>query len=247
VLPLPLPVRITLAWLAEQLQKAGRTIRCGELQAELGELFRTDAKGEAGRVVLGGWCCEGGTPPSSARWFSLELGPLEAPWLFRDGNASPTIAAAELLATKVAVQLFVAPGRFRRGQVRMVGTTDNLGNCFIVRRMMSTKMPVSAVLMQLASDLQAAGLWLDLQWTPRELNSEADALTNQAFDGFNPELRVPLTWEDVKLDVVSQLLETEARFREEVASLRARKAMLPTAKAKFRKRRIKSVWGLIAA
>ena len=108
-LPIPLPVRLVLSWIARQLRAGYRYQAPADRDDGPVELFRTDAKGEEGKVVLGGWRCDQGGP-GTADWFSLEVSPIQAPWLFRNGMASPVIAAAELLATLVAVQLFVGPG-----------------------------------------------------------------------------------------------------------------------------------------
>ena len=50
---------------------------------------------------------------------------------------------------------------------------------------MTTKQPLAAVLMQLATELSYRGMWLDLRWTPGELNTEADDITNEIYDKFD--------------------------------------------------------------
>ena len=114
------------------------------------------------------------------------MSPAEAPWLFRGSNSSATISASELLATKLSVQLFAPRGPLGQGVVKLTGGTDNQGNAYIVQKMLTTKMPVAAILMQLATDLHQAGLWLELNWLPREENTEADALTNGDSVGLIP-------------------------------------------------------------
>jgi len=244
VLPLPSVVRLTLTWLVDQLRAGGRVVVCGQPLASMGELFRADAKGEDNLVVLGGWCCQGGHGTKEARWFSLEVTPAEAPWLFRGANASATISASELLATKLSVPLFAPRGPLRQGVVKLTGGTDNQGNTYIVQKMLTTKMPVAAVLMQLATDLHQAGLWLELNWLPREENTEADALTNGDFSGFDPQLRVPVSWAEVDLGVVQKLLTAEAEFREKLGEHKAaRRQGVPEGPARKRKRG-RSTWGV---
>ena len=51
--------------------------------------------------------------------------------------------------------------------------------------------------MELTSQLAARGLWLNLSWHPRELNKEADDLTNEVFTRFDQSLRVPICFEDI--------------------------------------------------
>ena len=107
----------TLGW--RQLAKRGswafgfelhfhqvRKVPCGLMkELELGELFRTGAKCEPGRVVLGGWLIGSRADPSKASWFSLTLTPAEAPWLFRgpDQESSWASTSAELLGSLVAL------------------------------------------------------------------------------------------------------------------------------------------------
>jgi hypothetical protein len=51
---------------------------------------------------------------------------------------------------------------------------------------MATKYPLCLVVMELAAAMEAKGLVFDAAWSPREWNVEADALTNQRFEGFDP-------------------------------------------------------------
>jgi hypothetical protein len=68
------------------------------------QVFRTDAKCEQGRVVLGGW--ETRDPPHLARWFSLEVTPGQAPYLFNEkGETQWASTSAELLATLAALHV----------------------------------------------------------------------------------------------------------------------------------------------
>ena len=48
-----------------------------------GEIFRVDAKADAGVVCIGGWESSfDGCPPNKARWFSLRLTRTNAPWIY---------------------------------------------------------------------------------------------------------------------------------------------------------------------
>ena len=236
-LPPPESVRLVLAWLADQLGQGRRHITCSRPHVDLGELFRTDAKGERGRLVIGGWKCQGGAPPGASPWFSLAITEADAPWAFRDGEASRTIAAGELLATLVAVRLFAPADGSGRASYTLSGTTDNLGNCYVIKRLMTTKRPLGPLVMQLASDLYERQLWLSLRWTPRERNAEADALTNEDFARFDPGLRVPLKWEDVRLPVAQKLFDTEAAFAAALTEARAQKAEIVAAATTTRRRK----------
>ena len=211
---------MVLRWLAAQLESGRRAVDCQLKPKDLGELFRTDAKGEQGRLVIGGWKCLGGVDPAHAEWFSLEIREAEAPWLFRAGDASRTIATGELLATLVAVRLFAPSGASHRAAFRMTGTTDNLGNAYVVRKLLSTKRPLGPLLMQLTSDLYDRQLWLDLRWVSRDSNVEADALTNGDFTAFDLSKRVPLTWSQVALPIAQALMAADAEFTAALEELR---------------------------
>ena len=63
---------------------------------------------------------------------------------------------------------------------------------------MSTKPPLSAVVMELSEQLEARGSWLKLAWVPRQQNEEADALSNEQFDGFDMDKRIHLSPKDVE-------------------------------------------------
>ena len=62
----------------------------------------------------------------------------------------------------------------------------------LVKKAMTTKYPSSLVLLQLAEELAAKRCDLSLTWIRRDLNQLADDLTNEKFDSFDPEFRVPL-------------------------------------------------------
>ena len=222
-LPPPASVRLVLRWLAGQLGSGRRTVDCRSSPVDLGELFRTDAKGEAGRLVIGGWKSLGGTPACAAEWFSLAISEAEAPWLFRDGDASRTIAAGELLATLVALRLFSPTGGHHRASFRLTGVTDNQGNSFVVRKLLSTKRPLGPLLMELTTELYRRQTWLDLTWASRTENVEADALTNEDFRGFDPALRRELRWEQVSLPIATELMSAEPEFAAALEELRGAK------------------------
>eukprot|EP00971_Amphidinium_carterae_P312456 6210039-Amphidinium_carterae.1 len=71
---------------------------------ELGGIFRTDATGDDGRIVLGGWRSADGML-ELAKWFSIEVKEGDTPWLFKGSQGHRTIASGELLATLVGCQV----------------------------------------------------------------------------------------------------------------------------------------------
>ena len=72
---------------------------------------------------------------------------------------------------------------------------------------MSTKFPLSAVVMELSEQLEARGSWLKLAWVPRQQNEEADASSNEQFDGFDMDKRIHLIPKDVEWITLPKMLE----------------------------------------
>ncbi len=143
-------------------------------------------------------------------------------WLFAEGHGSLTIAASELLGSLVSVLLFVPSTPAAFGRTEVSGTTDKQGNSYIVRKLLTTKFPGAAVLMQLASVLSARCLWLDLERADRTLNTEADALTNGDYSLFDPLRRIHIKWEGVMEDhfsLLSQLVALIPLFLEDHSAL----------------------------
>ena len=249
ILPVPGLVQLVLHFLVEQLEKGKRMTSCRLPTADLGELFRTDSKGTEDRVVLGGWEVAGSTPPGKARWFSTTLRQEDAFWLFERGHASRTIASSELLATLIAVFLFIPlptpEAAVSRGLMKCSAGTDNKGNMFVVNKMLTTKLPLSAVLMQLAVALAARNLWLDVAWIPRESNVEADSLTNDDFSAFDPALRIPVIWEELPTEVMASALAFAQGFQVDLLEAKAKRlaeAPLPPGRKKRKTRFDKSPW-----
>ena len=246
-LPVPPMILLTLTWLMNQLRSGRRTCSGRAPSASLGEIFRTDAKGEADYVVIGGWESRGNTKPSEARWFSLRIPAEDAQWLFERGHGSRTIASSELLGTLVALHLFVPkvdPGTTSSGSFTCSGLTDNQGNAYVVQKLLTTKYPLAAVLMQLSSELAARNLWLDLQWTPRENNKEADALTNEQFDGFDMTKRMHVELCDLPTDVMADLLLQGRTFLLDIEHRKEELKNSGNTRHRKRKRQGKTPWGV---
>ena len=133
------------------------------------------------------------------------------PLVFPRG-APPSRASAglELVATVACVALSGPPltgGRKaplgpRKDTLRLAGAfTDNKGNAYAAARFHSAKPPLSCIVMALATQLEARGPWMVLHWTPRELNTLADQLTNEDFTGFDPKLRVETSFSTLRSKV----------------------------------------------
>ena len=116
----------------------------------------------------------------------------------------------ELLATTVGVAIFGNELRQLAdadGMVRVTGQTDSQVSANVVARGMSSSFPLCCVAMELATRLEASRLQLDLDWVPRELNQEADDLSNGILDKFDPELRVPVDLGMVQWQMLDRLMK----------------------------------------
>eukprot|EP00435_Cladocopium_sp_Y103_P011931 s1588_g3.t1 len=123
-----------------------RKVPCALGELHMGELFRTDAKCEDGRGVLGGWTIPRSGKPFQASWFSVEIGPKQAPWLFRgeEQASSWASASAELLASLVALKVFEFPKPALGDQstthvLKCGGGIDNKAASSLVQKRLSTK------------------------------------------------------------------------------------------------------------
>ena len=153
--------------------------------------FFTDAKAEAGRAWIGGFLEP--VPGCQGPWLSLEVQQSWAPWAFAKGDPNKVIAALELLATLVAVKLWVPESTAKKTtKVAIRGYTGNKSNEALLKKAMTTKFPSTLVLMETAEELSAKNCELQLQWIRRDLNQLADDLTNENFASFDPEFRVKL-------------------------------------------------------
>ena len=89
---------------------------------------------------------------------------------------------------------------------------------------MSSKFPLVVILGELAAQLKARGMVLDLEWAPRDQNEEADALTNRDFSAFSPALRIDVKIEDLKWLVLDDLLKSADQLYQEVRAMREKSA-----------------------
>ena len=102
------------------------------------------------------------------------------------------------------------------GELVVQGFTDSLVNTHVIDHYMSTAFPLSVVLMELAVQLGELGTTLQLGWTPREQNEEADALTNLDFTLFNPDLRVRLELDELGFKVIPKIMEAATQLDSEI-------------------------------
>ena len=206
----PRLVKLVLIFLKRQFEGSGFLYSALRPLSTGKELFRTDAKCADRLVVLGGVELETG------RWFSLRLGPEQAPFFFKpNGESQWASAPAELLATLAALVAFdhlVGNSRRQELGITLVAGTDNQSNESLMAKASTTRWPLVLVNMQLSEKLMAAGVKLVLRWRPRDQNVLADELTNENFANVEADKRVPLTLEDLKLDWLFELWKQRGDF-----------------------------------
>ena len=213
----PDAVRILLEYVVGETEGMSmskpRRLKAGSVEA-----FRVDAKAEGECIVIGGWEVCGDISVDKARWFSVTLNRKNAPWAYVKGEPFRSIATLELCAVLVATMLF---GRKlvetdRKNVITLSASTDNLGNTYVLRHFMSCKFPLSIVVMELAAQLHGMGMEMDLNWIPRGQNTEADALTNQEFQGFDQALRIKVEFGDLKFMILDKLMTLAGELDSEV-------------------------------
>ena len=126
---------------------------------------RVDAQASADRTGIGGWYPHvdqsGQVNVKLSKWFSLEITRDEWPWVF-EKSSKPALIISTLEALAVVVALKVYYGetpRSNRSSIRIVPTTtDNRGNGAALNKLMTTKYPASAVLMELAAYSKKDGI-----------------------------------------------------------------------------------------
>ena len=145
-------------------------------------------------------------------WFSLEITREDFPWVFEKGNRpSLIISTLEALALLVALKIKFAqepdPNEMRVLVVPSI--TDNRGNGAVLNKLMSTRFPSSAVLMELASFMKHRGMRAIVEWAPRECNREADMLANGDTSLFDPERRIHVAAGTLVWNVLPEALKAE--------------------------------------
>ena len=231
LLRIPTMLRTILWFLADRTRDGGSLQEPPPLRDGEGDdvIFYTDAKATECGAWIGGFLQA--KDGSIAEWFSEEVKTEWAPWLFIRGDPKRVIAALEMLATLIAARLWARGlSKGGRGKCWIKGSTDNLSNAYAVSKWMSTKYPLTVLIMELSETLRTRDCELCLEWVPREKNQLADDLTNEKFDHFPMELRVRLVGGDTKWLVLDSLLKKAQEFHEELAKERKRKSPVSTPK-----------------
>lgn len=216
LLRVPWVVLVVMRWITRKLEQGQRLeeVKRRPLETPGGWKIWTDAKATEEDAWIGGWL-QVGSDTKKCPWFSEKVEAWMAPWLrVKKGNPKRVIAALELLATLVAIKLWLKDDGGRL-QMHTEAFTDNKGNEFILKKGMSTKFPIALLVIEVGETLRKRSATADLKWVRRDDNQRADDLTNEEFKEFCEERRVRVTRENCKWEVLDELLpESEQLFRE---------------------------------
>ena len=189
----PAYVSFFLNYLAKQIEEC-RHSSCSEELLSSFVVPRVDAQASVSRTGIGGWLPhvlpDGTIDVWTSQWFSLEIKEKDFPWVFeKSGKPALIISTLEALAVLVSLKIFVSKGSHEhRSRVQVAPTwTDNRGNGSALNKLMTTKFPSSALLMEMAAYLKKNSIRASVQWAPRTANREADALANGRTEDFAPE------------------------------------------------------------
>ena len=236
---LPWGVKFILHWIAQRLKEDGRVMIVPELPIAGRELFRSDAKAENGRAFVGGWDLSKSQNPKEAKWWYLEVLETDFPWAFAKANdPNRVIATLELLGTLISIMLFdYSEETLKKSRCTITGETDNQGISLAMRKFMSTKWPLSGLLIELSEQLRQRNIELHLDWLPREKNCEADAITNQDFTSFSAELRIHFDPTDLRWIVLERAMGWAKQIYDDSESRKQKRKAGKFVSAKIWKRR----------
>lgn len=225
--PLPLALIVLLRWLAQKIT-ASPKVPLRPICTYSDTVYWTDAKAEGMTVVVAGYERTSiGADTRSCRWFAYTLTPQNAAWAFiKEKQAFRVIAALELYASLLCLLLFL-PQEQQSATMGIVltGMTDNKSNTSLVAKAMSSKFPLYIVLIEFTEQLLAKGVSLELKWTPREHNQDADDLTNSKQDNFSQDLRIDTPLEELPWKVLPELMRTATDLYKDIKSSKEQKLL----------------------
>jgi hypothetical protein len=239
----PWAICFILLYLANRFEKGDRLMPPPRTRSEMGVVFKTDARADEDGAWVGGWEPHPSGDTRRSRWFAVKVTEDWASWAFVKKNPQRVIAALELLGTLLGVILF--SDRWQKGSKGcMIGQaiTDNKGNSFIVAKQMSTKYPITLLLMELTEWLRELDVALDLKWVPRDQNTEADALSNMDLKDFNEELRMQISPKEIQWKILDELLISSAELYGLIVEAKQNKQVSPPTHKRTRKVKLLDDW-----
>ena len=123
----------------------------------------------------------------------------------------------------------------------------NRGNGAALKKLMSTKYPSSALLMEMSSFVKKSKLKALVVWAPRDSNTEADACANGVTADSNPDLEMRVDVENLSWCNLCDALLTGRQAEEAFKSAKEQGRLADRAKKERRKRledrlRMKDPW-----
>eukprot|EP00438_Fugacium_kawagutii_P035385 Skav201844 [mRNA] locus=scaffold484:280511:282334:- [translate_table: standard] len=244
LLRIPWVVLMVMKWIVEKMRSGLRMEKVRREDQRKTKRIRvwTDAKATEDQAWIGGWI-EEDEDSKKCEWFSEEVVPWMAPWLKIKGrNPKRVIAALEMLATLVAVKIWIrkAGGDMN---VRAEAFTDNRGNEFILQKGMTTKFPIALLVIEMSETLRSEEATAGLTWIRREDNQKADDLTNMEFKHFSEERRIRVTEEKCEWLVLKDLLPKSEELYREIQEFKDRKKLEKAAKTLLPKGKKRKYFG----
>ena len=218
-LRVPTMLRAILRFIGDRVSKGG------DFHKPLSQLppaepmlkFFTDAKATEEGAWIGGYVIDPAGEPG--QWFAEQVEGSWADWIFVRKDKKRLIASLELLGTLVALKLWLPhTPQGAKGVCQIYGGTDNQGNSYAISRCMSTRYPLTLLIMEVSETLRLKGRELHLEWIRRDKNQLADDLTNGIFDSFKPECRLRWKGEQCDWHVLPKFLEYTRSYHEELVA-----------------------------
>ena len=162
-----------------------------------------------------------------------------APWIYGRGEPFKSIGALELFATLVAIVCFVPKRQAgeAKGLMKLTGTTDNQGNGHVISKLMTTSFPLNTVLMEVTEQLAARDTWLELVWTPRQQNEEADALTNGNYSDFTDENRIHIDVDTAPFLCLRDMMASGLQLYRDLDDIKEKAESKPVVEPKAKRRK----------
>jgi hypothetical protein len=115
------------------------------------------------------------------------------------------------LGTLLSIIFFGSEWKCGGGGIAAVtGSTDNQGNSFATAKMLSSKWPLTVLRVELSEQMRAKKMELQLLWRRRDLNQEADDLTNGIYTAFDPARRIEIDPNKIPWIVMNDLMKDSA-------------------------------------
>ena len=148
-----------------------------------------------------------------------------ADWIFIKKDKKRLIASLELLGSLVALKLWLPSTRSdSRGICQVYGGTDNQGNSYALSKCMTTKYPMTLLIMEVSETPREKRCELHLEWIRRDKNQLADDLTNGQFQHFDPKQRTRWDGSTCQWIVLQKFLAHAREYHQQLVSEKSSKA-----------------------